>query len=136
RFAHGTLALLFEAASRNWESRPQVNSSIEGVRASWGALFDRYLDGPSVQGHVRDEAGRPISAEVRVAEVVTHAGEAWKSRPSDGLFGRFLPRFGSYTLRVTADRGAPIEKTIIVSKELGRVSVDITVGGAPPDAHK
>lgn len=135
RAAHGTLALLFEAASRSWETPLLQRRTLAAVRPLWGLLFDRYLDGPSVQGHVRDAQGRPVAAEVHVAEVENHAGEVWRSRCRDGFFGRFLPDFGRFTVKVTPAGGAAVEKIIEAAPGKGRAVVDIVVaaeGGTCP----
>jgi len=127
RATQGTVALLFESAHRSWETPVLHEQSLVALRPAWGLLFDRYLDGPSVEGRVRDEKGRPVAAEVRVVEVQTNAGEVWKSRCPDGFFGRYLPAFGTFTVRVTPEGGAPIDRTVESVAGKGRVSVDITV---------
>lgn len=133
RFAHGTLALLLESAARSWEAPDLVKKTIDAVRPAWLALFDRYLDGPSVEGRVRDESGRPVSARVDVAEIQPRAGERWRSRCTDGFYGRFLPGYGKFTVRVTPpDGGAPIEKTVEVAQGNGRATADIVVPGPGP----
>lgn len=132
RAAHGTLALLWEATSRSWETPYLEKRTVENMRPSWGLLFDRYLDGPSVEGHVRDAAGKPVSAEVSVVEIRTRSGESWRSRCSDGFFGRFLPAAGRFTVRVTPPGGAPVEKTVEVTRQSGRAVVDFVVDGAAP----
>jgi hypothetical protein len=130
RGAHGTLALLFESAHRSWEGADMKRKAIDAIRPSWGALFDRYLDGPSVEGHVRDERGRPVAAQVSVVEVETHAGEVWTSRCPDGFFGRYLPGFGHFTVRVTPDGGNPVDASVEVSPGKGRARIDIVVPGS------
>ncbi len=127
RGAHGTLALLFEAAARDWEEPAQIKKAVAVARPSWGRLFDRYLDGPSVEGHVRDAGGKPVSVEVQVAEMKTRAGETWKTRCPDGFFGRYLPATGKFTVRVVGGSGAPIDTPVEVTAEKGRVAVDIVV---------
>lgn len=127
RAAHGTLALLFEAAARNWGTAAKVEQTLAGVRPLWGSLFDRYLEGPSVEGHVRDAAGRPVAARVDVVEVKSHGGESWSSRCQDGFFGRYLPAFGRFTVRVTPAGGAAIDTPVEVAPGKGRVAVDIVV---------
>ncbi|MBK8254576.1 MAG: hypothetical protein IPK82_18150 [Polyangiaceae bacterium] len=132
RFAHGTLALLLESAARSWDSIARRDQTIEQIRPSWAALFDRYIDGPSVEGHVVNESGEPVSAKVDVAEVKTFAGEQWHSRCSDGFFGRYLPNFGKVTVRVsTPGSETPIETSADVTPEKGRAVVKIVVPGAP-----
>lgn len=130
RAAHGTLALLFEVASRSWESERLKTRTVDAIRPSWGLLFDRYLDGPSVEGHVKDDKGRPVVADVRVLEVRTHDGETWRSRCRDGFFGRYLPGFGRFTVRVTPEGGAPVDTVVEVARGKGRVAVDIVVAAA------
>ena len=127
RGAHGTLALLFEAAARDWEEPAQIKKAVDLARPSWGRLFDRYLDGPSVEGRVRDAGGRPVSVEVQVAEVKTRAGEVWKTRCPDGFFGRYLPGAGNFTVRVVSGSGAPIDTPVEATEQKGRVAVDIVV---------
>ena len=127
RGTQGTVALLFESAHRSWETPVPRQDSLDAMRPAWGILFDRYLDGPSVEGRVKDESGAPVSAEVRIVEVQTNAGEVWKSRCPDGFFGRYLPGFGKYTVRVVPDGGAPIDKVIEVATGSGRAKVEIVV---------
>lgn len=140
RFAHGTLALLLESAAKSWDTPALAKKAIVQIRHSWRALFDRYLDGPSVEGRVKDEAGHAVSAKVEIAEVVTLAGEEWRSRCSDGFYGRYLPGYGKFTVRVTPPGGgAPIEKKVDSVAGKGRVTVDFVVpgtsgGGACPAA--
>jgi len=130
RFAHGTAAFLLESAAKSWDTPALAKEAVELVRPSWMALFDRYLDGPSVEGRVRDEAGHPVSAKVEIAEIVTGAGEEWRSRCSDGFFGRYLPSFGTFTVRVSPPGGgAVIEKKVTPTKEKGRVTADIVIPG-------
>ena len=126
----GTLALLWEASSRSWETAYLKDRTLTNMRPSWGLLFDRYLDGPSVEGHVRDAAGEPVVADVAVVEVKARAGESWTSRCSDGFFGRFLPGPGRFTVRVTPRGAPPIEKAVEVTREKGRVVVDFVVESA------
>ena len=135
RATQGTVALLFESAHRSWETPFLHDKSLEAMRPAWGVFFDRYLDGPSVEGRVKDEQGRPMAAEVRVVEVQTNAGESWKSRCPDGFFGRYLPAFGRFTVRVTPEGSAPVEKTVESAAGKGRVVIDITVPSAPGEGQ-
>jgi hypothetical protein len=135
RFAHGTLALLLESAAKSWDSPTLAKKAIGLIRPSWMRLFDRYLDGPSVEGHVTDEAGRAVSARVEIAEIRTRAGEEWRSRCSDGFYGRYLPSFGKFTVRVTPPSGgAVIEKSVDVSADRGRATVDVVIPGSAEPA--
>lgn len=127
RGAHGTLALLFEAAAKNWDKPEEVQKTLAAMRVGWMKLFDRYLDGPSVEGHVRDADGNPVSAEVQVADMKLQSGEVWKSRCPDGFFGRYLPKLGKLTIRVVPEGGSPIDAEVEVTEAKGRASVDIVV---------
>ena len=130
RYAHGTLAFLLESAAKSWDSPALAKKATKLIRPSWMRLLDRYLDGPSVEGRVTDEAGHPISAKVEIVEVRTRAGEEWRSRCVDGFWGRYLPAFGKFTVRVTPPgSGAPIDKTVDVAAGKGRVRVDIVIPG-------
>jgi Zinc carboxypeptidase len=131
RAAHGTVALLFEGAQRSWESEEHRRAAINAVRPSWMLLLDRFLDGPSISGHVRDAAGAPIMADVKVLEVAPMAGEAWRSRCRDGRFDRYLPAPGRYTVRVQIPGAPAVEKKVEVGR--GRATVDVTFpeGAAP-----
>ena len=130
RYAHGTLALLLESAAKSWDSPALAKKAVALIRPSWRLLLDRYLDGPGVEGRITDEAGHPVSAKVDIAEVITRAGEEWRSRCTDGFYGRYLPGYGKFTVRVTPPGGgAAIEKTVDVTAAKGRVTVDIVVPG-------
>ena len=66
------------------------------------ALLERFIKGPAVSGTITDSDGNPLHAEVRVVEIRPRAGEKWLTRPRDGMFARYLPEPGSYTLDVRA----------------------------------
>ncbi|MCA9706974.1 MAG: hypothetical protein KDK70_14065 [Myxococcales bacterium] len=100
-FEHGTVALLLEGPYHNPEL-PVRTETVANTRPVWQALLDRVADGPRISGHVRDEAGRPLEAEVVIDEVELRAGERWTSRPRDGRFDRLLARGGRYTVRAKA----------------------------------
>ncbi|MBL9002836.1 MAG: hypothetical protein JNJ46_01250 [Myxococcales bacterium] len=123
RARFGTLAYLVEAARRDAKDEAERIAITRGVRPSWMRLFDRFLDGPSVSGHVLDAAGLPVYAAVQIVEQTLHEGEVWYSRCRDGRFDRFLPGPGRYTLRVQAEGAAPVEQVIDV--ERGRHQVVI-----------
>ncbi|MBI4701061.1 MAG: hypothetical protein HY744_07875 [Deltaproteobacteria bacterium] len=134
RASHGTVALLVESALRSRVAGTQRELSIEAIRPSWQLLLDRYLDGPSVYGELRDASGRPVVAEVSIAEIRTFAGESWTSRCRDGRFDRYLPGPGSYTLRVRVPGGGVLERPFAAGA--GRVRVDVTLpAAAPPGAR-
>jgi len=127
RAQFGTLALLVEGARREptqVEARRQV---LMAMRPIWTRLLDRYLDGPSMYGVVRDAKGRPVVAEVQVVEQSFGEQEHWRSRCRDGHYDRFLPGPGQYTVRITVPGLPPQQKQITVGKE--RLRVDFTVEG-------
>jgi predicted ATP-grasp superfamily ATP-dependent carboligase len=95
------------------------------MRASWMALAERFLDGPSLSVHVFDEGGRPLAAEVSIVEQDLRAGERWFSRGSDGRHDRFLPRPGNYTIRAACDGFEPAEAAVTVIK--GVVGTDLVL---------
>ncbi len=123
----GTLALLVEGARRDpvqAEARHQV---VLAMRPVWTRLLERYLDGPSVFGVVRDAKGRPVVAEVSIVEQQLQEQEHWLTRCRDGHYDRFLPGPGEYTVRVTVPGQSPQERKVTVGKE--RLRLDFTVEG-------
>jgi hypothetical protein len=120
RYHHGTLALLVEAV-RKWQVDVAKRTVIvNAIRSSWMTLADRYLDGPSLGGRVLDALGRPLEAEVSLAEVERPQKERWTSRCKDGRFDRYLAKAGTYTLRVALDGGAVLEEKVVVDKHVER----------------
>jgi len=115
RFAHGTLALLVEGALWTPIGPSRRNATVEAVRPSWMFLLDRFLDGPSLSGHVVDSEGRPVRAEVRLREQKMMAGERWTTRCRDGRFDRYLARPGTYHVVVRAKGHPPITRAIQVT---------------------
>ncbi len=120
RHAHGTVALLVEAARRTPRPGRERDKVVAALRPSWRLLLQRYLDGPTIWGHVRDAAGRPVEAEVRLREVKLRAKERWTSRPRDGRFDRILARPGRYGLQVLAAGYRPVERTVEVGRRQRR----------------
>lgn len=113
-FTHGTVALLLEGAYHN----PSLEIRTEAVTATrpvWQTLLERVTRGPRISGHVRDEAGVPLSAEVTVDAIELRAGERWTSRPRDGRFDRLLVEPGKYTVRAEAPGRAPVTREVRVS---------------------
>ncbi len=127
RAQFGTLALLVEGARRDPTQAEARHQVLMAMRPIWTRLLDRYLDGPSVYGVVRDSKGRPIVAEVRVVEQTMGEQERWLSRCRDGHYDRFLPGPGQYTVRISVPGLPPQEKQVTVGKE--RLRVDFTVEG-------
>jgi hypothetical protein len=105
-FTHGTVALLLEGAYHN-PALPIRTEAVTATRPVWQALLERVARGPRISGHVRDETGAPLSAEVTIDAIELRAGERWTSRPRDGRFDRLLVEAGKYTVRAEAPgRGA------------------------------
>ena len=129
RNAFGTLAYIVEGSHHNPTKLRTRRASIAGVRPILGRLLDRLLDGPSVYGRVTDQEGRPLAAEVRIAEVQTREGEIWTSRALDGRYERLLPGPGTYTVRVVVGGDVVATRTTQVVK--GRVQVDVDLGSGP-----
>jgi|GEM_PF-966479 len=115
RFTHGTIALLVEGAYTNPTDPGLRVGMIEAERPTWRALGARVLDGPTVHGRVVDAGGRPVVAEIRVAEQRLKEGERWTSRCRDGRFTRVLSKPGEWTIearlggRVVASRTVSVE---------------------------
>jgi hypothetical protein len=125
----GTLALIVESARGGIKGSDERAAIIRVVRDTWLHLFERFLDGPSLSGWVKNDAGEPVQAEVRLLEQTLREDEVWKSRPRDGHFARFLPGPGSYTVSARLDGFAPVEQRIEVGQE--RVEVELVIAGAP-----
>lgn len=125
----GTLALIVESARSNPKTAEERVAIVEVVRHTWMRLCDRFLDGPSVSGQVKNAAGAPVVATVRIAEQTLHEGEVWTTRMRDGRFHRFLPGPGTYTL-VAEVAGLP-PATTQVELTAGRVVVELTIPDAP-----
>lgn len=127
RAQYGTLALLVEGARRDptqAEARRQVTLAMRPI---WTRLFDRYLDGPSVFGSVRDGKGHPVTAELRIVEQTLNEQERWLTRCRDGHYDRFLPGPGQYTVQVSVPGLPPLTRQITVGKE--RLRLDFIVEG-------
>lgn len=121
---HGTTALLIEGAYHN----PELTIRTEAVAATrpvWRALLDRVSHGMRISGHVRDEAGQPVEAEVVIDEIDLRFGERWTARPRDGRFDRLLAKGGRYTVRATASGYATAEQDVRVGT--GPVEVDLVL---------
>lgn len=123
RHRYGTTAFILEGSHHNppLDVRTQA---VEATRPIWRALLDRVATGPRISGHVRDETGNPIEAEVQIKQVTLRAGERWTSRPIDGRFDRLMARAGRYTIRVVAKGYTPAEVDVAVRKP---VDIDITL---------
>lgn len=121
---HGTMAFVIEGSHHNPGAEIR-KLAIEGTRPIWMTLLDRVQKGPWIGGHVRDAAGKPMSAEVMLREIETFEGESWTTRARDGRFERAVAKPGTYTLVVRAKGKDPIERTVKVGSK--RVDVDIVI---------
>jgi len=123
RAAHGTVALLVEGAYHNPLGAELRRRTIATTRGTWLELLGRVVDGPAIAGHVRDEGGRPIAAEVIVSELAPKNGERWTSRCRDGRFDRLLPSEGAWTIEARAPGYRPWSRVVRVD---GRpVTIDV-----------
>ena len=125
RHTHGTLAFLVEGSHHNPVSAAIRKRSVERNRPTWRLLFDRYLEGPSLSGHVRDQDGGALEAVVAIREIVHHEGERWTSRARDGRFDRFLPATGTYTVIASAPGYETVTRRVVVGNK--PVTVDLTL---------
>lgn len=115
RFAHGTVALLVEGPTNNpLPYSKGRNPAVIGTRPTWRLLLERVRGGPGLAGHVTDEDGTPVLAEVLVHEQRPMEGERWTTRPRDGRFARLLTAPGRYTVRVRAPGFADAMRTVDV----------------------
>ncbi len=121
----GTVAMVVEGPFNNPRDRLRRMSAIQASRPLWKTLLDRFLAGPSVTGRITDEDGVPLTAEVRIMEIVPRAGERWTNRPRDGLYARYLPSTGTYTIRVEAPGYEPAQLRLRVDED--RVDVDFVL---------
>lgn len=127
-FTHGTVALLLEGAYHNPELAVRTEA-VTATRPVWEALLERVTRGPRISGHVRDESGAPVQAEVTLEPYELRAGERWTSRPRDGRFDRVLAEGGKYTVRVQPATGPAVTREVRVGTR--PVTVELVVPAAP-----
>ncbi|MCX4246957.1 M14 family zinc carboxypeptidase [Paraliomyxa miuraensis] len=121
---HGTVALLLEGAYHN----PELTIRTEAVAATrpvWQGLLERVDQGMRISGHVRDEAGKPVEAEVVIDQIDLRFGERWTARPRDGRFDRLMAKGGRYTVRARAAGYAEAEQEVRVGTR--PVEVDLVL---------
>ena len=126
RFAHGTVALLVEGALWTPIGPSRRNAVVEAVRPTWTWLLERYLDGPSIAGHVTDSDGRPVHAEIRIQEQKLKSDERWTTRCRDGRFDRYVTQPGTYHVVVRATGHKPIARTVQV---VDRAYIEVRLPG-------
>lgn len=103
-FANGTQAFLLELPRHNPDYLTHRDSVVEGARPLWMAMLDRLPQGPSLSGHVVDDAtGEALEAFVSLDEVHWLLGERHTSHPQTGRFDRLLPSAGTYHVRVECE---------------------------------
>lgn len=125
----GTLALIVESARSSPKTAEERVAIIDVVRHSWMLLCDRFLDGPSVSGQVKNAAGEPVVATVRIAEQALQEGEVWTTRMRDGRFDRFLP--GPRTYTIVAEVAGQPAVSAQVDGMAGRATVELIIPEAP-----
>ena len=126
RFMHGTVALLVEGPQNNPLPYDKTrNGNVVPGRGIWQGLLRRVVDGPSIKGHVVDDGGRAVEAEVIVREQAPRQGERWTSRPRDGFYQRLVAAPGHYTVVVKAAGKADVVRGVDVGD--GPVVVNVTV---------
>jgi hypothetical protein len=138
RHTHGTLALLVEGARRTPHSSSKRNAIIRAVRPIWQGLFDRFLDGPSLSGHVLDVNGRGVCAAVSIDSIRTREGERWMTRytkdgkEGNGRFDRFLPHAGRVTVRVDVPHKPPVRRAVTIRKGNQQITIRLPYAVEPP----
>jgi len=111
----GTCVLLVEIAERCWFTGPIVDTIAERVATGSFALLERALDGPGLNGRVTEaETGRPLEAEVVVAEHHDPRIGPRRTNPADGRFRRLLDP-GTVTVTVSAPGFAPVTRRVEIS---------------------
>lgn len=132
RAAHGVVALLVEGPTHNptWPARRVAD--VELVRATWQSLLRRVVHGPTLTGRVRDKAGNPVAAEIRIDGIVPPNNERWTTRCGDGRFARLLPAAGVHRVSVRINGGTRVERRVLV-EEGATAHVELVVPeGSPP----
>ena len=132
RAAHGTAALLVEAALHNPIDLETQRKSVLALRPTWATLLTAVLDGPAISGTVLDARGVATVADVVVQEQAPRNGERWQSRCRDGRFDRLVSLPGPYTLRVTVPGRVPVDVPVLVPVQ-GRAEVTVRLPFAAPD---
>jgi len=97
----GALAYLVEVGG---SFQPEFSATEAEEARVWPGI-EAALTGwaPARMGHITDEDGSPVAAELRVVEPgIFKRGEASYSRAQDGRFSLWLP-LGSYQVEVSAD---------------------------------
>ena len=130
RHTHGTVAILVEATRQTPKQTCLRRAVTRANSPSWAELLRRVVAGPTLHGHVVDEQGRPVQAQITLKGQTLRAGERWLSRPRDGEFSRFIQTPGRLTLSVSAPGYEPLERTIPI-KARGITRATLTLRARP-----
>lgn len=117
RHAHGTLALLIEAAEENPEEPAKRRRLVEDARPAWQWLLQRVAEGPRLSLRVVDTKRRPLVAQVEVIGDSRPDRVTWTTRCRDGRYDRLLPSEGSVRVRVSVGDVAK-EQTVYAAEGL------------------
>ena len=132
RFQFGTAAYIVEGARSDAKDEPEREAVLKAVRPTWMRLLQRFSSGPTLFGYVHDAAGKPVVAEVAIEQIQPAAGEVWRSRCRDGLYARFLPAPGLYTVRVTVPGQPALTQSIEVTERLTQLDLSVPTPAAAP----
>ncbi len=117
----GTAAYLVELPYRRPRGARLVES-IEHTRGAWMALFERWLEGPSLSVRAVDSSGAPIEASVQLDQIATRAGERWTTDPDNGWFHYYLPAAGTYTVRLGTE-ALEVSRDVVVGSGWTRIEI-------------
>ncbi len=109
----GTIAYILEGTHHN-PAMSVRTASVVATRPLWKALLAQLASGPRISGAVRDEAGNPLVAEVRIDEITLPNKERWTTRARDGRYDRMLHGTGTFTVVASAPGYAEQRKTVRV----------------------
>ncbi len=127
RATYGTIALLIEGAQHNPTSPELRKRTVAETRPAWHALFDRVLAGPRISGRVVDGLGRPVVAEVQLANDLPRNGEVWTSRPGDGRFDRLVDDRPLHEVRVLLPGRGPVTLPVTLPDGEGARVAEVVV---------
>lgn len=83
RHTFGTAAFLIESAKTSPLGYCARKDALEPSRRAWQTLLARTLDGPFVFGYAPGQS-------IQFTRQSLNASEAWKTRPRDGFWGRYV----------------------------------------------
>ncbi len=130
------LAVLAETAKTSPIVGKHRLAIVKHARPLWKRLFDRYLNGPTLEVVVRDSLGKPVSATVELVEIPNHNRENWTSRCDDGFYGHILAKPGRFTLVVSTPGHKLVVHSVMVPAKRVRVQITlpytVKTGGACP----